>query len=38
VRNFWAVFGLFFVLIAIVTPYAFRALRRLEQEDLAHGD
>jgi hypothetical protein len=33
--NFWAVFGLFFVLIAIVTPYAFRALRRLEHEDPA---
>ncbi|BBZ75160.1 hypothetical protein MANY_04970 [Mycolicibacterium anyangense] len=28
--NFWAVFVMFFVLIAVVTPYAFRALRRLE--------
>ncbi|BBY25833.1 hypothetical protein [Mycobacterium stomatepiae] len=34
--NFWAVFVMFFVLIAAVTPYAFRAVRRLEQEDLAH--
>lgn len=30
--NFWAVFVMFFVLIAVVTPAAFRALRRLEQE------
>jgi hypothetical protein len=30
--NFWAVFVMFFVLIAVVTPYAFRALRRLEKE------
>jgi len=30
--NFWAVFVMFFVLIAVVTPYAFRALRRLEHE------
>jgi hypothetical protein len=29
---------MFFVLIAIVTPYAFRALRRLEHEDLAYGN
>jgi hypothetical protein len=32
VLNFWAVFVMFFVLIAILTPYAFRALRRLEAE------
>jgi hypothetical protein len=32
VLNFWAVFVMFFVLIAVVTPYAFRALRRLETE------
>jgi hypothetical protein len=32
VLNFWAVFVMFFVLIAVVTPYAFRALRRLEKE------
>jgi hypothetical protein len=30
--NFWAVFVMFFVLIVVVTPYAFRALRRLEHE------
>lgn len=30
--NFWAVFVMFFVLIAVLTPYAFRALRRLERE------
>ncbi|MBJ7462046.1 MAG: hypothetical protein JHD38_00345 [Mycolicibacterium sp.] len=30
--NFWAVFVMFFVLIAVLTPYAFRALRRLEAE------
>ncbi|WP_059020738.1 hypothetical protein [Mycobacterium sp. M26] len=30
--NFWAVFVMFFVLIAVVTPYAFRALRRLEAQ------
>jgi hypothetical protein len=29
---------MFFVLIVIVTPYAFRALRRLEHEDLTSGD
>ena len=34
--NFWAVFAMFFVLIAVVTPYAFRAVRRLEHEDLAY--
>ena len=33
--NFWAVFVMFFVLIVVVTPYAFRAVRRLEREDLA---
>jgi hypothetical protein len=32
VLNFWAVFVMFFVLIAVLTPYAFRALRRLESE------
>jgi hypothetical protein len=32
VLNFWAVFVMFFVLIVVVTPYAFRALRRLEHE------
>ncbi|WP_433567246.1 hypothetical protein ACQP1O_19865 [Nocardia sp. CA-151230] len=31
--NFWAVFVLFFVLIAAVTPTGLRALRRLEHED-----
>lgn len=31
--NFWAVFVMFFVLIAVVTPYAFKALRRLEAEE-----
>ena len=30
--NFWAVFVMFFVLIVVVTPYAFRALRRLQNE------
>lgn len=30
--NFWAVFVMFFVLIAVVTPYAVRALRRLEMQ------
>jgi hypothetical protein len=30
--NFWAVFVMFFVLIAVVTPLASRALRRLEGE------
>lgn len=30
--SFWAVFVMFFVLIAIVTPYALKALRRLETE------
>lgn len=34
--SFWAVFVIFFVLIAVVTPYAFRALRRLEGE-IAEG-
>ncbi len=33
--SFWAVFVMFFVLIAVVTPYAWKALRRLEDEDLA---
>jgi hypothetical protein len=33
--SFWAVFVMFFVLIAVVTPYAWTALRRLEAEDLA---
>lgn len=33
--SFWAVFVMFFVLIAVVTPYAWKALRRLEAEDLA---
>ena len=33
ILNFWAVFVMFFVLIAVITPYAFRALRRLEQEE-----
>lgn len=32
VLNFWAVFVMFFVLIAVVTPAASRALRRLESE------
>ena len=32
VLNFWAVFVMFFVLIAVVTPCAFRALHRLEDE------
>jgi hypothetical protein len=36
--NFWAVFVMFFVLIVVVTPYAFRAVGRLEREDLARGD
>ena len=31
--NFWAVFVMFFVLIVVITPYAYRALRRLEGED-----
>ncbi|OPX12388.1 hypothetical protein B1790_04325 [Mycobacterium sp. AT1] len=30
--SFWAVFVMFFVLIAIVTPYALKALRTLETE------
>ncbi|WP_156766629.1 hypothetical protein [Mycobacterium sp. E2327] len=33
--NFWAVFVMFFVLIVIVTPYAFRALHRLEVDEQA---
>ncbi|MFL6109355.1 MAG: hypothetical protein ACJ72L_20525 [Marmoricola sp.] len=33
--SFWVVFVMFFVLIAVVTPYAWKALRRLEAEDLA---
>jgi cbb3-type cytochrome oxidase subunit 3 len=33
--SFWAVFVMFCVLIAVVTPYAWKALRRLEVEDLA---
>jgi hypothetical protein len=33
--SFWAVFVMFFVLIAVVTPYAWKALRRLEAEDVA---
>ncbi len=33
--SFWAVFVMFFVLIAVVTPYAWKVLRRLEAEDLA---
>lgn len=33
--SFWAVFVMFFVLIAVVTPYAWKALRRLEDEDLS---
>jgi hypothetical protein len=33
VLNFWAVFVMFFVLIAVLTPFAFRALRTLETED-----
>jgi hypothetical protein len=33
--SFWVVFVMFFVMIACVTPYAHRALGRLEQEDLA---
>lgn len=36
--SFWAVFVMFFVLIAVVTPYAWKALRRLEAEDLAEVD
>lgn len=32
--SFWAVFVMFFVLIAVVTPCAWNALRRLEDEDL----
>ncbi|HWJ82508.1 MAG TPA: hypothetical protein VNS55_09750 [Nocardioides sp.] len=32
--SFWVVFVIFFVLIACVTPYAHRALRRLEREDV----
>lgn len=30
--SFWAVFVMFFVLIAVVTPYALKALRTLEAE------
>jgi hypothetical protein len=32
--SFWVVFVMFFVMIACVTPYAWRALGRLESEDL----
>ncbi|MUL65810.1 hypothetical protein BOO86_15150 [Mycobacterium sp. CBMA 234] len=32
--NFWAVFVMFFMLIAVVTPYANRAIHRLEREAL----
>jgi hypothetical protein len=35
--SFWAVFVMFFVMIAVVTPYAFRAVRRLEATDLEHA-
>lgn len=31
--NFWAVFGMFFGLLAAITVYAYKALHRLEQED-----
>lgn len=34
ILNFWAVFVMFFVLIAVLTPYALRALRRLETESI----
>jgi hypothetical protein len=34
VLSFWVVFVMFFAMIACVTPTAYRALRRLEQEDL----
>lgn len=30
--SFWAVFVMFFVLIVVVTPYALKALRKLESE------
>jgi hypothetical protein len=30
--SFWAVFVMFFVLIVVVTPYAFKALTRLQDE------
>jgi len=36
--SFWVVFVMFFVLIAVVTPCAWKALRRLEAEDLAAVD
>ncbi|HWU20002.1 MAG TPA: hypothetical protein VN088_00640 [Nocardioides sp.] len=32
--SFWVVFVMFFVMIAVITPYAYRALRRLEAEDI----
>jgi len=35
--SFWGVFVMFFVLIAVVMPMAFRALRRLETEDAAEA-
>jgi len=35
--SFWAVFVMFFVMIAAVTPYAFRALRQIEAEVVAAG-
>lgn len=35
--SFWAVFVMFFVMIAVVTPYAFRALRVIEAEIVADG-
>lgn len=31
--NFWAVFVMFFVMILVVSPYAYRALRVLQAED-----
>jgi hypothetical protein len=35
--NFWAVFVIFFVLIVVVTPYANRAIHRLEREALGNA-
>lgn len=35
--SFWAVFVMFFVMIVVVTPYAFRALRQIEAEIVTAG-
>lgn len=36
--SFWVVFVMFFLLIAVLTPYAWKALRRLETQDVEAAD